>query len=405
MAVGLPEPTHVFEIAGVRLATANASIRYQNRQDLTLIELVEASSVAAVFTQNKFRAAPVNLAEKNLAHSQPRYLIINAGNANAGTGTQGDFAALKTTQVVAEAMGVQPEQVLPFSTGVIGEQLDVDKISEQLVTLKKELSGSHWLEAAQAIMTTDTVSKAFSKKIRIQDHDIHITGIAKGSGMIQPNMATMLSYVATDLDIPQELIKSILIDCVDKSFNSITVDSDTSTNDACVFVATGCSKVQYSALSKQEQDTFLSELSWIMKMLSQAIIRDGEGATKFVTINVEGALSAQQAKSVAYSIANSPLVKTAITASDPNWGRIMAAAGKCDCDQLDLSNTNLRINSVEILNGGEISTSYTEGAGKNAMLDEEIVIDLELNLGKYNSQVWTTDLSHEYIRINAEYRS
>ncbi len=405
MAVGLPEPTHVFEIAGVRLATANASIRYQNRQDLTLIELVESSSVAAVFTQNKFRAAPVNLAEKNLAHSQPRYLIINAGNANAGTGMQGDNAALKTTQVVAEAMGVQPEQVLPFSTGVIGEQLDVNKVSEQLTTLKKELSDSHWLEAAQAIMTTDTVPKAFSKKIRIQDHDIHITGIAKGSGMIQPNMATMLSYVATDLDIPQELIKAILIDCVDKSFNSITVDSDTSTNDACVFVATGCSEVKYSALSKQEQDTFLGELSWVMKMLSQAIIRDGEGATKFVTINVEGAVSSQQAKSVAYSIANSPLVKTAITASDPNWGRIMAAAGKCDCDQLDLTNASLRINSVEILKGGEISSSYAEGAGKKAMSDDEIVIELELNLGKYNSQVWTTDLSHEYIRINAEYRS
>ena len=405
MAVGLTEPTQVYDIAGVRLATASASIRYQNRDDLTLIEISDSSSVAAVFTQNKFRAAPVILAEKNLAATQPQYLIINAGNANAGTGKQGDISALNSTKIVADAMGVQPEKVLPFSTGVIGEQLDVNKISIQIATLQKKLSENEWLAAAKAIMTTDTVPKAFSKKINIQNKDIHITGIAKGSGMIQPNMATMLSYVATDLEIPQESLKSILSECVDASFNSITVDSDTSTNDACVLMATGKSGMNLSALSEQEKTTFLDGLCWVMKMLSQAIVRDGEGATKFVTVKIIQATNSEQAKAIAYLVANSPLVKTALTASDPNWGRIMAAAGKCDCDQLDLSNASLLINNVDVLTKGEISTNYTETAGKQAMSAEEITIEIQLNLGDSSAQVWTTDLSHEYIRINADYRS
>ncbi len=405
MAVGLEEPSDVYNISGVRLATTSAAIRYQNRHDLTLIEISESSSVAAVFTQNKFRAAPVNLAINHLAVAQPRYLIINAGNANAGTGTQGDNAALKTTQVVAESIQVEPEQVLPFSTGVIGEQLDVNKISGQIATLKKELSESSWLAAAKAIMTTDTVSKAFSKKIRINNKDVHITGIAKGSGMIQPNMATMLSYVATDIEIPQAILKSILSDCVNQSFNSITVDSDTSTNDACVLIATGQSGVAMTSLSEEEQRIYMSSLHWVFKMLSQAIVRDGEGATKFVTVNIQEASNAEQAKAVAYSIANSPLVKTALTASDPNWGRIMAAAGKCECEMLNLSNASLLINKLEILTGGEISSSYSEEAGKQAMTEEEIIIELHLGLGDHSAEVWTTDLSHEYIKINAEYRS
>ena len=405
MAVGLAEPKHVYDIAGVRLATASASIRYQNRHDLVLIEVADSSSTAAVFTKNKFRAAPVILAEKNLSLSQVKYLIINAGNANAGTGSKGSDVALKTTQYVAQIMGVQPEQVLPFSTGVIGEQLDVDKIHQQLPHLKIELSVSGWLAAAKAIMTTDTVSKAYSKKIRLKDKDLHITGIAKGSGMIQPNMATMLAYVATDIQIPQEMVKTILVDSVDQSFNAITVDSDTSTNDACVLIATGQSGVKFSELNTQEQDTFKSELCWVMKKLSQAIIRDGEGATKFVTVNVNEAPNRKIAKSIAYSIANSPLVKTAVTASDPNWGRIMAAAGKCECEELDLSKACLAINNVEILNDGEISPEYSEEVGKEAMSKEEITIELNIGVGSADSQVWTTDLSHEYIRINAEYRS
>ena len=405
MAVGLEEPSDVYAIAGVRLATASAAIRYQNRHDLTLIEISESSNVAAVFTQNKFRAAPVKLAIKNLAVDKPRYLIINAGNANAGTGTQGDNAALKTTQVVAEALQVNPEQVLPFSTGVIGQQLDVKKISAQLETLQTKLSESSWLTAAKAIMTTDTVAKAFSKKIRINHKDVHITGIAKGSGMIQPNMATMLSYVATDIEIPQDLLKILLSDCVNRSFNSITVDSDTSTNDACVLIATGQSGVALTSLSDEERGKYLSSLHWVFKMLSQAIVRDGEGATKFVTVKIQEASNAEQAKEVAYSVANSPLVKTALTASDPNWGRIMAAAGKCKCEMLNLSNASLSINKLEILTGGEISSSYTEDAGKQVMKEEEIIIELQLGLGDYSAEVWTTDLSHEYIKINAEYRS
>ena len=332
-------------------------------------------------------------------------MIINAGSANAGTGQLGMDAALATTKAVADHMHVMPQQVLPFSTGVIGEVLDVGKIENQLPSLSESLSEHHWLKAAKAIMTTDTVSKAYSKKINIAGNDISITGIAKGSGMIQPNMATMLSYVATDLAIPKITLQELLSQAVSQSFNAITVDSDTSTNDACVLIATGRSQASYETLTVDEQSQFNYALCWVMQMLAQAIVRDGEGATKFVTVRIEQASHLKQAKMVAYSVANSPLVKTALSASDPNWGRIMAAAGKCDDEDLQLSQASLSINGISVMERGELATSYTEQAGKQVMEDEEIEIKIKLNLGQAQHTVWTTDLTHDYVSINADYRS
>ena len=405
MAVRLDEPTKVHSIDGIQLAATGAGIRYKDRDDLVLIEVAEQSTVAAVFTQNKFCAAPVTLARKHLNQNAPRYLIINAGNANAGTGKLGMDAALATTQLVANQTNVSAEQILPFSTGVIGEVLDVSKIESRLPQLVNNLSKDHWLQAAKAIMTTDTVSKAYSKKITVDGSDIHITGIAKGSGMIQPNMATMLSYVASDLAIQKSTLQSLLSDATEVSFNSITVDSDTSTNDACVLIATGKSEVTYEGLDKKQQDEFRNALFWVMKMLAQAIVRDGEGASKFVSVNVNHAYSVEQAKAVAYSVANSPLVKTALSASDPNWGRIMAAAGKCGDKELQLSQVSLAINNIVIMDCGELAASYTEEAGKKAMASDEISVNIQLNLGRAAHTVWTTDLTHEYISINADYRS
>jgi glutamate N-acetyltransferase/amino-acid N-acetyltransferase len=405
MAVKLTEPTHVHSIKGVRLATASAGIRYAGRDDVVLIEIAEQSNVAAVFTQNKFCAAPVTLSVNHLKHDTPRYLIINAGNANAGTGQLGMDAAIATTNAVAKHMNVTPQQVLPFSTGVIGEVLDVSKIENQLSLLSGNLSEDHWLMAAKAIMTTDTVAKAYSKKINIGGNEISVTGIAKGSGMIQPNMATMLSYVATDLAISKKALQQLLSQAADQSFNAITVDSDTSTNDACVLIATGKAQVSYVALTADEQTQFKHALCWVMLMLAQAIVRDGEGATKFVAVCVEQASHIKQAKMVAYSVANSPLVKTALSASDPNWGRIMAAAGKCCDDDLQLSQASLSINGVSVMVRGELAASYTEQAGKQAMQAEEIEINIQLNLGVVQHTVWTTDLTHEYVSINADYRS
>ncbi len=405
MAVNLSEPTQVLPVEGVRLATAAAGIRYSGRDDLLLIEIAPQSSVAAVFTQNKFCAAPVTLAINNLKNNTPRYLIINAGNANAGTGQLGMQAALATTKAVAQHLQVIPEQVLPFSTGVIGEVLDVSKIKKQLPELGKSLSQDHWLQAAKAIMTTDTIAKAYSKIINIAGKNVVISGIAKGSGMIQPNMATMLSYMATDLEIPQAALQALHSKAVDQSFNSITVDSDTSTNDSSVLIATGKSEVSYQQLTDGEQKQFEKALQWIMQRLAQAIVRDGEGATKFVTVCIESASHSQQAKAVAYCVANSPLVKTALAASDPNWGRIMAAAGKCEDKDLQLLQASLSINGVSVMDKGELDESYTEQAGKRAMQADEIEIKIQLNIGKAKHTVWTTDLTHEYVSINADYRS
>jgi len=405
MPVGFIQHETIHSIAGVRLASVAAGIRYQNRDDCVLIEIAEHSSVAAVFTKNAFRAAPVELAAKNISQGCPRYLIINAGNANAGVGDAGMLSALQTTQAIAAATHVESHQICPFSTGVIGERLNADKIIVKIPELLAKLSVDNWRQAALAIMTTDTQEKIYSKKIQLQGKPVCITGIAKGSGMIQPNMATMLSYIATDCGVQVDTLQTLLKQTVTTSFNAITVDSDTSTNDACVLIATGESKIQLEQCNADERDQFLLALNEIMCLLAQSIVRDGEGASKFITVQIQGANSYHQARAIAFSIANSPLVKTACAASDANWGRIMAAAGKVDDDQLDLSAVSLKINDVLILQDAQLVDSYTNAAGMAAMADDEICITLDLCAGDYKHSVWTTDLTHEYIRINADYRS
>ena len=405
MSVGLIAPDSVYAIDGVRLATTAAGVRYQGRDDVALIEIVPESNVAAVFTQNKFCAAPVLVAKQHLGKSNTRYLIVNAGNANAGTGRNGVDAAQRVSQCVADAVGVANEQVLPFSTGVIGEALDAEKICVCLPELVQDLSADAWIPAARAIMTTDTIAKAASKQIALADQALHITGIAKGSGMIRPNMATMLAYVATDLAIEKNTLHELLVRTTDLSFNAITVDGDTSTNDACVLIATGRCGLKYEQLSAEHQQQFEQGLTDIMQTLAQAIIRDGEGASKFVCVRVCDAATEQQAKVVALSVANSPLVKTALAASDPNWGRIMAAVGYAQDQALELDACCLRINDVPVWGNGMLAPAYDEEKGKAAMAPEEINIEISLGLGSAEKSVWTTDLTHEYIRINAEYRT
>ena len=405
MPVGLDAPTKVRVIGGVRLATAAAGVRYQGREDLALIEIAAQSSVAAIFTQNKFCAAPVHIAKNHLNTSSPRYLVINSGNANAGTGDEGIKVALQVAQCVASEGNVTVDQVLPFSTGVIGEALDADKICKCVPNLMQSLSADHWIPAAQAIMTTDTVAKAFSEKIELANGAIHFTGIAKGSGMIRPSMATMLAYIASDIEVDADILQVLLKNSAEHSFNAITVDGDTSTNDACVLIATGQSKVKYASLSVDDKRQFEQGLTGLMQDLAQAIVRDGEGASKFVCVRVCDAISTAQATTVAFSVANSPLVKTALAASDPNWGRIMAAVGYARDENLQLAKASLKINGLSIWQNGKLAPDYNEAAGKTAMAPEEINIEISLGLGSAEKSVWTTDLTHEYIRINAEYRT
>ena len=405
MAVGLNATRNVHAIQGVRLASAAAGIRYQGRDDLVLLEIDEQSNVAAIFTQNKFRAPPVDLAIDHLSKNSPRYLLINAGNANAGTGQAGIEAALQTVNEVAVVTGVKVQQVLPFSTGVIGEHLDVEKFKICIPNLVQELSSEGWMNAAQAIMTTDTVPKACSKEIELGGRSICITGIAKGSGMIRPNMATMLAFIASDIEISKSILQDLLHRCAEDSFNSITVDGDTSTNDSCVLITTGKSNLNYADLSATDKTVFERALLGLMQWLAQAIVRDGEGASKFVHVQVFSAATLTQANTVAYSVANSPLVKTALAASDANWGRIMAAVGYAQDQDLQLSQASLSINGVAIWQHGELVHGYNEQAGQKAMEPEEIHIEISLGLGEAEKSVWTTDLTHEYVRINAEYRT
>ncbi|MBT8436974.1 MAG: bifunctional glutamate N-acetyltransferase/amino-acid acetyltransferase ArgJ [Gammaproteobacteria bacterium] len=403
MAVGLEAPGNLHPIQGIRLAATHSGIKQDNRlKDLALIEIEKGSSVAAVFTRNRFCAAPVTVARQHLAQFPgSRYLLINSGNANAGTGLDGMDAALKSCQAVAEKAGVGPEAVLPFSTGVIAAALPVDKLIAAIPSLHASLQTDNWLPAAEAIMTTDTLPKACSKQVVIDGHPVSITGISKGSGMIKPDMATMLSYIATDALIDAGELRLLLAEAVERSFNSITVDGDTSTNDSCVLVATGSSNVRVSASSIN----FVAALTQVFEHLAQAIIRDAEGATKFVEIEVQQAASLADAKQVAYCIAHSPLVKTALFASDPNWGRILAAIGRAAVDSLDINLVDLYLGDTCLLRQGSPDPDYTEAKGQAAMSGEEISIRVKLNQGEDTARVWTSDLSYDYVKINAEYRS
>ncbi len=404
MTVGLQAPTTLLPIAGVRLASTHAGIKADpSRDDLVLLELASGSSLAGVFTRNRFRAAPVIVAQWHLgtAVDGPRYLLINSGNANAGTGEAGVEAALQTCRAVADAASVPLEAVLPFSTGVIGEPLPASLIQAAIPQLYDALDEQAWLAAARGIMTTDTLPKGVSRRIEIDGKTVTLTGICKGSGMIRPDMATMLAFVATDVRITAVDLQAALQQAVDVSFNAITVDGDTSTNDACMLIATGRSGVVVDAA----HPVFREALVELFQQLAQSIVRDGEGASKFVEVLVEGARNHKDARAIAYTVAHSPLVKTALFASDPNWGRILAAVGRAPVDELDISRVDLYLGEVRLIHHGEPDPGYREELGQAVMDREEIRIRVGLNQGAAEARIWTTDLSYEYVKINAEYRS
>jgi glutamate N-acetyltransferase/amino-acid N-acetyltransferase len=406
MAVGSGDLGTLHIVDGVRIGTASAGIKKPGRIDTVVFELAEGSAVAGVFTLNAFCAAPVTLSKKHLAAASPRYLLINTGNANAGTGAIGMADAVASCVAFAAEVSVTPEQVLPFSTGVIGEKLPVDKLIAALPASIKALSADGWERAANGIMTTDTRPKATSRQIQIDGRTITVTGISKGAGMIKPNMATMLGYVATDAAIAPDLLQGMLDIAADASFNRITIDGDTSTNDSCILVATG--RAGGAVLSVSEgpiYEALQTVFNEVFLELAHAIVRDGEGATKFVAVEVAGANDVSEALKVAYAVAESPLVKTALFASDPNWGRILAAIGRAGVDSLDVSALTVHLGDVLITESGGRAASYTEAAGAAVMKQSEITIAINLNRGKHSETVWTTDFSYDYVKINAEYRS
>lgn len=394
-----------YEVAGVRLAAVASNIRYADRLDLVLIEIAQGATVAGVFTQNAFCAAPVLLARKHLQATTSRYFLINTGNANAGTGAAGRDDALRCCQTLAQLTEEQASSVLPFSTGVIGEVLPVDKIESGLPEVITKLSASNWLQAATGILTTDTRPKLASTRIELDGKSVTITGMAKGSGMIKPDMATMLAFVFTDAQIHRELLEQKLAEAVSHSFNRITVDGDTSTNDSCMLVATGHSQVQIGAGNKSLNEEFDRALRHIFQELATGLIRDAEGATKFITINVRQGASSEECLQVAYTVAESPLVKTAFFASDPNWGRILAAIGRSGLKDLALDAIAITLGDVALISHGELDPNYAEDKAQIEMDKQEITIEIKLARGRCSETVWTSDLSHGYIKINAEYRT
>jgi len=406
MPVGLNAPKKLLPVSGVSIGVAESNIRYAGRNDLVLMSLSEGTSTAAVYTKNLYCAAPVTLCKEHAQKKSPQALLINAGNANAGTGALGMENAKQSCEMVSQAIGCNSLEVLPFSTGVIGEQLSMEAMRKGIDLASKNMSEDNWLLAANAIMTTDIVAKAVSKQVEVDGKLITITGITKGSGMICPNMATMLGYVATDAMVDSNTLQAMLVKANNQSFNRITVDSDTSTNDSLVLMATG--KAGNEIINDDgsvEAVTFYEALESVLISLATSIIRDGEGATKFVRIDVLGGVSEQDCELIAYSVAHSPLVKTALYASDPNWGRILAAIGKAPVSQLVIEQVDICINDVDLIKNGEPASSYTEQAGQAVFNEEEISIQIDLNLGASNYHVWTSDLSHEYVTINADYRS
>lgn len=404
MAVGQCSFPTMYEVPGITLGTACAGIKQTVRDDILVIQMAEHSSCAAVFTQNAFCAAPVHVAKANLAHA-PRWLLINSGNANAGTGEQGMQDARSSCADLAEVVDGLATQVLPFSTGVIGQPLPVAKIKAALPAAISNLSADNWNKAAQAIMTTDTFAKGVSKVIVIDGQTITINGISKGAGMIQPNMATMLGFIATDAKISQDLLQSCLALAVEQSFNRITVDGDTSTNDACVLIASACSLVPEITPNSEPYKIFADAIMFVCKQLAEAIVRDGEGATKLMRIVVEQALTDEEAVRVGKTIAHSPLVKTAFFASDPNWGRILAAVGRAGVENMVLENVQLYLDEVCIVRNGGRAEDYTEEAGQQVMNQQEITVTVKLGRGDAVQEVLTCDLSYDYVKINAEYRT
>ncbi len=408
MAVNLfsPEPASLHPVAGVELGSARAQIRKLNRRDLLVIRLAEGANVAGVFTRNRFCAAPVHVCRDHLQGSGAvRALLINTGCANAGTGQPGLADALASCDALAAQLGIDSRQVLPFSTGVILERLPMPRLIAGLPQAIEDLALDHWADAAEAIMTTDTIPKAASRRATLAGAEVTVTGIAKGAGMIRPNMATMLGFVATDAAVDQQLLQRWVREAADASFNRITVDGDTSTNDSFVLVASGAGKLKISA----DTDPGAAELKLMIQevavTLAQAIVRDGEGATKFIEVRVEGAASADEASAVAYAIAHSPLVKTAFFASDPNLGRILCAIGYAGIDDLDPDKIDLYLGDVHVATAGGRHPTYREEDGQRVMQQSEIQVRVMLGRGARATTVWTCDFSHDYVSINADYRS
>ena len=407
MAVGnVAVPETIYAIDGIRLSTVAAGVRYPDRDDLVVIEIAESAATAVVTTKNAFCAAPVRVLRAHFAEAAPRYLVINTGNANAGTGSDGIQRAAAICTALADKVGVNANTVLPFSTGVIGEPLNSDAVIAGLDSAVSNLGADNWLAAANGIRTTDTIPKVASQKISVAGTDYHVTGISKGSGMIRPNMATMLGYVATDANIAPDLLQEMLTAINEQSFNRITVDGDTSTNDCCVLIATG--KADTSVIDSPEHPHYqplFAALTDVFVRLAQLIVRDGEGATKFITVKVTGGKTTQECCAVAYAVAHSPLVKTAFFASDANWGRILAAVGYAGVEDLDTEQVNVSLNEVMICQNGSVAPDYTEAAGNDVMSRPEITIHIDLARGEASDIVYTCDLSYDYVKINADYRS
>ena len=409
MPVNLTPPVtaQLLPVAGVSLGIAEANIKRENRKDLLVMQLCEGARVAGVFTRNRFCAAPVIVAREHLAQNDGiRALVVNTGNANAGNGEQGMQDARASCAALAGLLGCKVNQILPFSTGVIMEPLPVAKIAAGLPGAVANMRADNWFDAAQAIMTTDIVAKAISKQVTIDGATITITGIAKGSGMIHPNMATMLGYIATDAAIAQPLLQAMVSEAANRSFNCITVDGDTSTNDALMLIATGKSVLpEVKAADSKAGKTLQTAISEVAIYLAQAIVRDGEGATKFITVRIEGGKSEAECKQIGYAIARSPLVKTAFFASDPNLGRILAAIGYAGIDDLDVAALKLYLDDVLVAENGGRATSYREEEGQRVMQQSDITIRVVLNRGAANATLWTCDFSYDYVKINASYRS
>ena len=415
MAVNLqaPDPKNLFPVQGVRLGIAMAGVRKANRRDLTVVVLDAGSTVAGVFTQNRFCAAPVQLCRLHLARSAasaapagPRAILINTGNANAGTGEDGLARARASCAALAGLLKIEPEQVLPFSTGVIMESVPVDRIIAGLPAALADLQADHWGEAAQAIMTTDTLPKAASRQLQLGGKTVTITGISKGAGMIRPNMATMLGFIATDAAIAPALLQALVTDAADESFNRITIDGDTSTNDSFVLIATHqAGNAPITRLDAGDGAALRDAVVAVARQLAQAIVRDGEGATKFITVRVEGGKTQAECRQVAYAIAHSPLVKTAFFASDPNLGRILAAVGYAGIEDLDQTLIDLFLDDVLVVEHGGRHPDYREEEGQRVMKQSEITVRVDLHRGPEHSTVWTCDLSYDYVKINADYRS
>jgi len=402
-----PDPAALFAVPGVEIGCAMAGVRKAGRRDLTVFTLAEGSAVAGVFTSNRFCAAPVQLCRAHLGSgAAPRAILINTGNANAGTGQDGLDRARATCEALAALLGCSPAQVLPFSTGVIMESLPVDRIIAGLPAALADRAANHWAQAAEAIMTTDTLPKAASRQVQIGGRTVTVTGISKGAGMIRPNMATMLGFVATDAVIAPDLLQALVMHAADESFNRITIDGDTSTNDSFVLVATQrAGHVPITQLETGDGAVLREAVVAVARQLAQAIVRDGEGATKFITVRIDGGRIDAECKQVAYAIAHSPLVKTAFFASDPNLGRILAAVGYAGIADLDQTTIDLFLDDVHVARQGGRHPDYREEDGQRVMKQSEITVRVDLHRGPASSTVWTCDLSYDYVKINADYRS